>query len=232
MENFYVSVIIPAYNEEKTIEGVLHRTNKAMENLGLPYEIIVVDDGSIDETSKLAERCKVTILNYGANKGKGYALRKGIQKATGNVIVTMDADGSHRPEEIKQLLMPLLNGADIVAGSRFLGEREYGSIRKLNILGNNIFNILILLLTGRQITDSQTGFRALKKEIFQKIELTSEGYQIETELTVKTLRNGYKIHEEPVTCEKRKNGGSHLNPLSDGFKIFKAILKMSLDVRE
>jgi glycosyltransferase involved in cell wall biosynthesis len=232
MNDNIVSVIIPAYNEEETIEEILLRTNKTMENLGFPYEIIVVDDGSTDKTRLLAERQKATILNYGTNKGKGYALRTGIQKATGNIIITMDADGSHQPEEIPQLVKPLLSGVDIVAGSRFLGNRENGSIKKLNILGNNIFNLLILLLTKKQITDSQTGFRALKKKVFQEIEITSEGYQIETELTVKTLRNGYTIQEEPITCEKRRNGLSHLNPLSDGFKIFKTILKTGLNARE
>jgi glycosyltransferase involved in cell wall biosynthesis len=228
MDSFSISIVIPAYNEEKTIEEILLRTNKTMENIGFPYEIIVVDDGSTDKTRLLAERHKTTILNYGANKGKGYALKTGIQKATGNIIVTMDADGSHKPEEITKLLKPLLNGADIVAGSRFIGKQENGSAKKLHIFGNHIFNLLILLLTRKQITDSQTGFRALKKTVIQEIEITSEGYQIETELTVKTLRNGYIIQEEPITCEKRKNGCSHLNPLNDGFKILKTIVKTSL----
>ncbi len=223
-----VSVVIPAYNEEKTIEKILFRTNKTMETLGIPYEIIVVDDGSSDRTRLLAERHKATVLNNGTNTGKGHALRKGFQNATGNIIITIDADGSHTPEEIPKLLKPLLKGADIVVGSRFLGNREKDSVKKLHIIGNHLFNLLILLLTRKHITDSQTGFRAFKKKVIQEIKLTSKGYEIETELTMKTLKNGYLLQEEPITCEKRKDGYSHLNPLRDGFKIFKNIIKASI----
>ncbi len=223
-----VSVVIPAYNEEKTIEKILFRTHKTMETLGMPYEIILVDDGSSDGTRLLAERQKATILANGTNTGKGYALRRGFRNAVGNMIITMDADGSHKPEEIPILLKPLLNGADIVAGSRFLGNREKDSVKRLHIIGNHFFNFLIFLLTRKRITDSQTGFRAFKKKIIQEIEITSKGYEIETELTVKTLKNGYLTQEKPITCEKRKDGHSHLNPLRDGLKIFKNIIKASI----
>jgi glycosyltransferase involved in cell wall biosynthesis len=223
-----VSIVIPAYNEEKTIEEILARTNKTMETIGLPYDITVVDDGSLDRTRLLAERNKATVLTNGRNSGKGHALRRGFQNATGNIIITIDADGSHKPEEIPKLLKTLLNGADIVAGSRFLGNREKDSVRKLNVIGNHLFNLLILLLTRKRITDSQTGFRAFKKKVLQEIRMTSEGYEIETELTMKTLRNGYLLQEEPITCEKRRDGNSHLNPLRDGLKILKNIVKASI----
>jgi len=223
-----VSVVIPAYNEEKTIEEILFRTYKTMETMRIPYEILMVDDGSSDRTRFLAERHKVTVLTNGTNAGKGHALRKGFKNATGNIIITIDADGAHKPEEIPKLLKPLLNGADIVAGSRFLGNLEKDSVKKLHIIGNHLFNLLILLLTRKRITDSQTGFRAFKKKVIQEIEITSEGYEIETELTMKTLKNGYLIQEEPITCEKRREGCSHINPLRDGFKIFKNIIKASI----
>jgi glycosyltransferase involved in cell wall biosynthesis len=225
MGNLSVSVVIPAYNEEKNIEEILFRTNKTMEIMGIPYEIIVVDDGSTDKTRLLAERHKAIILTNGTNKGKGDALKRGFQNAIGNIIITMDADGSHQPEEIPRLLKPLLNGADIVAGSRFLGRQQRGSVKRLHILGNHLFNFLIFLLTKKHITDSQTGFRAYKKRVIQEIEFTSDGYEVETELTVKTLKNGYLIQEEPITCEKRKNGISRLNALFDGSKILKTIFR-------
>lgn len=223
-----VSVVIPAYNEEGTIEEILSCTNKTMGTTGFPYEIIVVDDGSLDKTRFLAERHKVTVLTNGENAGKGYALRRGFKSATGNIIITMDADGSHKPEDIPRLLKPLLNGVDIVAGSRFLGNREKGAVKKLHILGNHIFNLSIFLLTRKRITDSQTGFRAFKRKVIQEIEVTSRGYEVETELTVKSLKNGFLFQEEPIICEKRKVGQSHLNPLRDGFKIFKNIIKTSI----
>ncbi len=230
MEIPIVSIVIPAYNEEKTIEQILFRTNKTMETTGIPYEIIMVDDGSSDRTRLLAERHKATVLSNGKNTGKGYALRRGFKNASGNIIITMDADGSHKPEEIPRLLKPLLTGADIVVGSRLLGSREKGSVKKLNLVGNYLFNLLILLLTRKRITDSQTGFRAFKKKVIQEIRITSEGYEIETELTVKTLKNGYQLREEPITCERRKDGCSHLSPLLDGFEIFKNIIKASISM--
>jgi glycosyltransferase involved in cell wall biosynthesis len=224
MNNLTVSVVIPAYNEEKNIEEVLFRTNKTMETIGVPYELIVVDDGSTDNTGLFAERQKATVLANGTNKGKGHALQRGFQSARGTVIVTIDADGSHQPEEIPRLLKPLLNGSDIVAGSRFLGRREKGSVKRLHLLGNRFFNLVIFLLTKKYITDSQTGFRAFKKEVLKGMAITSNGYGIETELTMKILKNGFIVHEEPITIDKRKQGYSHLNPLRDGIMIFKTII--------
>lgn len=223
-----ISVIIPAYNEEKNIENMLFRINKTLQALHVPYEVIVVDDGSTDKTALLAAKYKVTVLSNGTNQGKGYALKKGLQKAKGNILVTIDADGSHQPEEIPKLIKPLLNGVDVVMGSRFIDKRERGSIKKLHVLGNHLFNLLIFLLTRKRITDSQTGFRAFRKRIIQEIEITSGGYEVETELTVKTLKNGYIVQEASITCQKRKDGCSHLNPLRDGFKIFKNIIKASI----
>jgi len=223
-----VSVVIPAYNEEKTIDALLFRTEKALEALNLPYELIVIDDGSIDKTRHLAKRHKVTVISNGNNQGKGYAIRRGLQGAGGELVVTMDADGSHRPEDIKCLIAPLMSGADVVVGSRFIGNRGRDSTKKLHIFGNKLFNLLIGILTKRYITDSQTGFRAFKKKVFEEIEITCQGYDVETELTVKTLKNGYIVREEPVTFEKRKNGCSHINPLRDGIRIFKTIIVASL----
>ena len=227
-----VSVVIPAYNEEENIGDILLRTNATLETIGVPYEIIVVDDGSADETTFMAMRYKATVLNNGANKGKGYALKKGMQNANGSILITMDADGSHRPEDIPKLLVPLLNGADAVFGSRFICKREQDSTKKLHIFGNKLFNLLIALLTGRRVTDSQTGFRAYKKKIIEEIEITSDGYEVETELTVKSLKNGHIIREEPITFERRQNGSSHLSPLFDGVKIFKTIVRASINARK
>jgi len=222
MQQLVVSVVIPAYNEEKTIGDVISNTISTMESLGKPYEIIVVDDGSIDNTRKIATGYKATVLSNGENRGKGYALRKGFQYAQGDIIVTVDADGTHRPKEIPDIIHPLFNGVDIVTGSRFLG-RMNGSTPRLNRLGNAIFNILIMSLTGKRVTDSQTGFRAFRKEVLQKISLESLGYEIETELTVKGLNNGFVFQEKPISCEQRKYNVSKLKILPDGMKILKTI---------
>ena len=232
MSNSTVSVVIPAYNEEENIGDILLRTNATLKTIGVPYEIIVVDDGSSDETRQRSMKYKATVLSNGTNRGKGYALKKGMQNANGSILITIDADGSHQPEDIPKLVVPLLNGADIVFGSRFIGKREQYSTKKLHIFGNRLFNFLIALLTGKRVTDSQTGFRAYKKKIIEEIEITSHGYEVETELTVKSLKNGHVIREEPITFEKRQNGSSHLNPLFDGIKIFKTIVRASINPRK
>jgi glycosyltransferase involved in cell wall biosynthesis len=224
MQQLVVSVVIPAYNEEKTIGDVISETISSMDGLGLPYEIIVVDDGSTDNTKRIASRYKAMVLSNGRNRGKGYALRKGFLQAQGDIIVTMDADGAHRPKEISDLINPLFNGVDITAGSRFLGHGK-DSIKKLHKFGNFMFNFTITVLTGKRVTDSQSGFRAFKRGVLESFSLESLGYSIETELTVKGLKNGFVFQEMPITCKKRKYDVSKLRAFADGKKILKTILK-------
>lgn len=224
MQSSIISIIIPAYNEEKTIGNVISNTISTMKNLLKPYEIIVVDDGSTDNTKKIATKYKAKVLSNGKNKGKGYALKKGFKHANGDIIVTIDADGTHRPNEIPYLIHPLFNGVDIVAGSRFANGRK-DSTSRLNRIGNFIFNSTIMILTGKRVTDSQTGFRAFKKHILREIKLESLGYEVETEITVKGLRNGYVYQEKPITCERRRYNISKLKILPDSLKILKTIFK-------
>jgi len=224
MRDSVISVIIPAYNEEKTIGNVVEETIKVMDSIGMPYEIIVVDDGSTDRTREVAGNYKIRVLSNERNRGKGYALRKGFKNAYGDIIVTMDADGSHNPEEIPLLIKPLFNGADIVAGSRFMGAlKDHTS--ELHVFGNKIINTAIMLLTRKPITDSQTGLRAMKRDVLQKINLESNGFEIETEITVKGLKKGFKLQEMPINCRRRENGLSKLRTLQDGAKILKTIIK-------
>lgn len=221
-----VSIIIPAYNEEETLGQVISDTITVMGTLGLPYEIIVVDDGSTDQTSLIASNYEVKLLVNEKNRGKGYSLRRALQSARGDLIVTIDADGEHNPKEIPDLLTPILNGSDIVSGSRFLGSQAHATTR-LNEIGNYLFNTTILSLTGRHVTDSQTGFRVIRKEVLDKLNLESDGYDIETEITVKSLRNGFVFEEKPVSIERRRYDISKLKILSDGAKILKTIIKSS-----
>jgi glycosyltransferase involved in cell wall biosynthesis len=222
-----VSVIIPAYNEQKTIGHVIEETTSVMDSLGVPYEIIIVNDGSTDRTGQVATRYKATVLTNERNRGKGYAVRRGFEQATGEIIVTLDADGAHSPKEIPDLIDPLSNGTDIVGGSRFLGNNAFSTTR-LNRFGNFLFNMAIATLTGKRVTDSQTGFRAFKKEVLEKLNLASSGYEIETEITVKGLKNGFNFEEKPISCKQRQYSTSKLRILSDGAKILKTILKTNM----
>lgn len=230
MHQSVISVVIPAYNEEKTIGNVVSDTISVMGSLEMPYEILVVDDGSTDNTRHVATMYKATVLSNGKNQGKGYALRKGFQHAQGDIIVTVDADGAHKPKEIPNLIQPLFNGVDITAGSRFIGPRK-DSTSRLNRLGNILFNIVIMILTGKLITDSQTGFRAFKRHALLRVGLQSIGYEIETEVTVKGLKNGFVVREVPICCERRQGGKSKIRILFDGFRILTTILKANFSYR-
>jgi glycosyltransferase involved in cell wall biosynthesis len=222
-----VSVVIPAYNEEKTVGDVINSTISIMDTLNVPYEILVVDDGSTDATGKIASQHKVTLLSNDQNHGKGYSLRKAIREARGEIVVTIDSDGEHKPKEIPDLLSLIFDGADIVAGSRFMGKsmgKQAEVTTRLNKIGNSLFNVVIMMLTRNHVTDSQTGFRAIRKEVLEELDLESDGFEIETEITIKSLANGFSFRETPITCERRKHDFSKLRLVSDGRKILRAIL--------
>ena len=226
MQTLGVTIIIPAYNEERTVGPVISNTISIMDGMNVPYEILVVDDGSTDKTRLVASRYKVRVLSNEKNCGKGYSLRRAIQNSNGEIIVTIDSDGEHKPKEIPDLIEPLFNGTDIVAGSRFIGNQRRATT-KINLLGNFLFNATIMALTGKVVTDSQTGFRAIKKHVLETLNLESDGYEIEAEITVKGLRNGFVFEEKPITVERRKYNLSKLKLLSDGTRILRTILKAS-----
>jgi len=224
MSRSAVTVVIPAYNEEKTIGNVISETTSIMNGLDVPYEIIVVNDGSTDKTGQIASTYKATVLSNNKNRGKGYALRRALQHASGDIIVTIDSDGEHKPKEIPDLIEPLFNGTDIVAGSRFLGSQRRATTN-LNRIGNFFFNATIMTLTGKRVTDSQTGFRAIKRSVLQKLNLNSDGYEIESEITVKSLKNGFTFKETPISVERRKYNISKIRLLQDGTRILKTIIQ-------
>jgi len=224
MQKPLVSVIIPVYNEELTVGEVIERVKKTAEMMRINYEILVVDDCSTDSSLEISKSKGVKVYHLRQHKGKGYALRFGFEKAQGAIIVTLDSDGSHRPEEMPKLVSPILRGeADLVVGSRFLdGESVF--CRRLNKVGVQFFNFLIKVLTGRITTDSQSGYRGIRSTVLRKLNLKSNGYEIESEMLVKVLKNGFKVKEVPVKFMQRTYGKSKLDPIKDGLKIFKSIL--------
>ncbi len=156
--------------------------------------------------------------------GKGYALRIGFVKAKGEIIATIDSDGSHRPEELPLLLFPILQGqADFVIGSRYLNKKPT-SAKKLNAIGVRLFNVLIEVLTRTKVTDSQSGYRAMKSEILKASKLVSGGYEIESEMLVKNALGGFRVREVPISFEQRTYGRSRLDPMVDGFRILLSII--------
>jgi glycosyltransferase involved in cell wall biosynthesis len=223
-----ISVIIPMYNEELTIGSIIDRTETSLQLIGLPYEVIIVNDHSYDESLKIAQKRDAKILSLKQHLGKGYALRAGFAKAKGDIIVTIDSDASHRPEELAQVLAPVLEDrADLVIGSRYL-DQENATAKKLNAFGVRIFNLIIRLLTGTAVTDSQSGYRAMKREILTRQKLKSGEYEIESEMLVKTAKAGFRVAEVPISFVQRTYGRSGVDPLIDGYKILLSIVLAGL----
>jgi glycosyltransferase involved in cell wall biosynthesis len=219
-----LSVIIPVYNEELTVGNVIYRVKLAMQKIGLQYEIIVVDDHSYDKSLEVARKHIVKLFTLNEHLGKGCALRAGFAQAKGDIIITIDSDSSHRPEELARVLSPVLKDkADLVIGSRYLNQKNV-SARKLNAFGVRIFNSLIQLLTATAVTDSQSGYRALKRQILNKQKLKSGGYEIESEMLVKTAKEGFRVAEVPISFEQRTYGRSGVDPMMDGSKILLSIV--------
>jgi len=217
------------YNEELTVGNIIDRVKAAVERTGLPTEIIVVDDHSYDKSLLVAEKRGVKLYSLKQHLGKGYALRAGFAKAQGDVIVTIDSDGSHMPEELSEVLAPILcDEADLVIGSRYMNHKRVAA-RRLNAFGVRMFNYFIELFTGVVITDSQSGYRAMKREVLQSQKLYSGEYEIESEMLVKTARRKFRIAEVPISFEQRTYGRSGVDPLLDGSKILFWIILASVE---
>ena len=192
-----ISVVIPVFNEELTVGNVIERVTEVMHKLGFKYEIIVVDDCSTDRSLELSFRHGVKVYSLKRHMGKGYALRAGFAKAKGDIITTIDSDGSHRPEELPSLLTPILQDkADLVIGSRY-SSRKPAAAKKLNVAGVRLFNFLIRILTRVDVSDSQSGYRVMQAALLRKMGLESSGYEIESEMLVKTAQQGFRIREVP-----------------------------------
>ena len=201
-----LSVVIPIFNEEPTIGDVIGRLKATMQKIGFKHEIIVVDDCSEDRSLEISKSQSVKVYSLKKHMGKGYALRVGFAKAKGEIIATIDSDGSHRPEELPLLLTPILQDqADFVIGSRFLHEKP-ASAKKLNAIGVRLFNVLIKIFTRTEVSDSQSGYRAMKSEILKNLRLRSGEYEIESEMLVKTAQRGFRVKEVPISFEQRTYG--------------------------
>lgn len=214
-----ISIVIPAYNEENRIGKVLDGVIKAAKNAIGDFEIIVVDDGSTDNTSKIAEKYGVTALRHPVNRGVGAALVTGFKKAIMNgsdFVITIDADEQHAPEEIGKIAAPVINGeADVVIGSRFYKKNE--SMPLLKKFGNSMLNLITHLLYGYSCTDTQCGYRAFNKKAIEKMNLTIDRYGIMSEMLGEIKRNKLRLKEVPVSTRYLdKSKGTNV---FDGFKI-------------
>ncbi len=220
-----VSVIIPAYNEERTIGQVL----EALRALPLEKQIIVVNDGSTDGTYDALERLRevhqLTVVHCQENGGKGCAIRTGLPHVQGEAVVIQDADMELSPMDLSELLKPLeREDIQVVYGSRFLNGRGNASLH--NFIANRVLATYTNLLYGCRITDESTGYKAFSAELITRLNLTCEGFEFCPEVTAKILRAGYGIHEVPVSYSPRtKKEGKKLRFWSDGIFAAWTLLK-------
>jgi len=223
-----VEIIIPTLNEEANIASLL----KEIKDQKIPVKIstLVIDGSSSDKTVEICLRENITVIQQ-RRRGKGNAMREAVEHSKADIIVFIDGDGTYLINELGKILEPLLTDkADMVVGSRILGEKERGSISTLNKLGNSIFNRIINSAMKSKITDSLSGYRALRKETFKDLILFSNNFEIEVEMTVEALAKGYRVIEVPISYKKRKNSVTHLSPVTDGTKIGRTLLFILMNV--
>jgi len=225
-----VIVTIPAYNEEATIGTVIRDVRKVMDLQKLDYKIIVVDDGSTDNTKNIGQKAGALVFSHPANYGLAEAFRTEIQKCLelgADVIVHTDADGQYRAADIPKLLAKIKQGYDLVLGSRFLGHIEAMSFVKR--LGNKAFSRVISNITRVKITDAQTGFRAFTRMVAEKVVVTS--YHTYTqEQVIRAVREKFTVAEVPVYFAKR-HGKSRLisNPFEYAANAWINLLRIYRD---
>jgi glycosyltransferase involved in cell wall biosynthesis len=222
-----LSVIIPVYNEAATVEEVVERVAK----LPLETEIIVVDDGSTDATPQvLANGCRgrlAHLCTLPTNRGKGAAVRAGLRKAAGAVVVIQDADLELCPEDVPALVEPLARGAAVVYGSRFRAGR--GQCAWGAYLLNRALTTFANLLFGSRLTDVATGYKVFRADVLRSLDLECVGFEFCPEVTAKVLRAGHEIQEVPVTYTPRPPGaGKKLRILRDGARAVWTLLKWRL----
>lgn len=229
-----IVVLIPAYNEEKAIARVVKMVSLVLRDTTDEHEILVVDDDSHDNTRRILDNLDVQRFYHRKNLGKGDVIRNVLTfLAPDEIIVTMDGDGEHDPRDLPMIVEPILKGqADIVIGSRFqrddagyLGRAKGG--KYIKNLGNKMYSLLLWIFTRKVVKDTQSGFRAFKAGTVKRLRLSSDGFRIEMEMTIKALRRGYRVREVAIQ-NRQGQRKSHVKIFTDGAKIAMTVLRESL----
>ncbi|MBN2256714.1 MAG: glycosyltransferase family 2 protein [Anaerolineaceae bacterium] len=220
-----ITVVIPVYNENKTIDEIIRRVSATK----MATEILVVDDGSTDGTREILSRLErekgIRIILHEKNQGKGAAVRTGIQNATQDIVLIQDADLEYNPKDYPALLKPIQEGiADVVYGSRFLG----GSRRPIlfwNMIANKLLTFMTNILYNNILSDMETGYKVFKRSIFKDIKLRSNRFDFEPEFTAKILKRHIRIFEVPITFNPRDYSEGKKIHMGDAFAAVWALIK-------
>jgi len=213
-----VSVIIPAFNEDDIIADIVNR----VKSLHPDFDVLVIDDGSTDNTAAEAQKAGASVYSHPYNIGNGAAIKSGIRLATGDILVFMDGDGQHDPRDIAGLLA-FFPDFDMVVGARSLGDQA--SLGRA--LGNKIYNWFASYVAKFSIKDLTSGFRAVKSKVARNfLYLLPNTYSYPTTLTLGTLRSGMSVKYVPVTINQRKTGTSNIKMIQDGVRFFMIITRI------
>ena len=224
-----LSVIIPIYNEERTIEPLVSSVQAVQ--LNLDKELVLVDDCSRDGTCAILERMQVgqpalKIIRHEVNQGKGAAVRTGFQAATGDIVLIQDADLEYDPNDYPALLTPILSGkADVVFGTRFLGGGSHRVLYFWHSVGNKFLTMLSNIMTNLNLTDIEVGYKVFKREILQSLTLCEPRFGFEVEIVAKVARRHYRIFEVPISYYGRDYAAGKKVTWKDGVHALWCIFK-------
>jgi glycosyltransferase involved in cell wall biosynthesis len=220
-----LSVIVPVFNERNTVAEILRRI-RAVE-LPLQLEVIVVDDGSTDGTDKVLsalEDSTVRVVTHGTNRGKGAAVRTGVETARGELVLIQDADLEYDPDDWPRLVDPVLKGkAQVVYGSRFAGEGR--AMRPTQWLGNRVLTVTANLLYRSTLSDMETCYKLFDRRVLEGITIESDRFDFEPEITAKVLRRGYRIYEVPVSFTGRDDSEGKKFEWRDGVRALMTLVR-------
>ncbi len=225
-EQFHLlSVIVPVFNERATVAEVLRRIRAVA--LPVAVEVIVVDDGSSDGTDKVLAALgdsTVRVLTHAGNKGKGAAIRTGMEAIRGDLVLIQDADLEYDPEDWTKLLDPILRGkARIVYGSRFTGERK--NMLPLHWIGNRFLSLVTNILYSSTLSDMETCYKLFDRRVLEGITIRSDKFDFEPEITAKVLRRGFRIYEVPISYAGREVTEGKKITWRDGIGALRALVK-------
>jgi len=214
-----LSIIIPAKNEAAVIGDVV----SSVRGIFADAEILVVDDGSTDQTAAFAERAGATVVNHPVSLGNGAAIKAGARAASGEILVMMDGDGQHKAEDIPSLLAKLNEGYDMAIGARDSGS--HAGVGRL--AANGLYNVFASMISGHRIPDLTSGFRAVRADLFKRfLYLLPNGFSYPTTITMAFLRSGFPVTFVSIQALER-TGKSHIRPIRDGLRFLAIIFKIA-----
>lgn len=230
-----LSIVIPCYNEEKTLEAIVDRVLRA-DRCGLDLEMVIVDDGSKDRSVEVmkalaAKHPEIATYVHDVNQGKGAALRTGFKKATGDIVLVQDADLEYSPNDYPKLLKPFLDGrADVVFGSRFKGGDESRVLYFWHSIGNRVLTLASNMFTDLNLTDMETCYKAFKRELIQSIDIVENRFGFEPEITAKLarLRPRPRIYEVGISYSGRTYEEGKKIGWRDGVRAVYCIVRYNL----